>query len=409
DFLSQKAQFTVSYASFALGEDNLVRDKLVPAAPSDPRLAKHHFMLVVGSIEPHKNHVLLLQALKRLKADFGREAPLLVIAGADHQGSPAIDHWLCANPEIAERVIRIRNASDQEILWLYQNALFTLYPSLAEGWGLPVAESFQNGRVCLASNVSSVPEAARGFATLLDPYDPGAWADAIAARLRNPDVLRQEEKRIAEEWRSYSWQQSVGEVLQAVQTFPLRQPDCLNLPVNRLLELSNPENLQIVRDCFASGFHDFEPDGVWQSSLQAKLVVRTPPAGNVGSLCLRLRAFLAPNEAKRERTVTVTVNGTVAGILRVSDQPKTWYLPLPETAKSTWQMTITFDVDRVISPSAAGVSPDERALGIFVYGLGMFSKDVVPSTTQPVKHFKLKLPWLKRAGGRTASTAPVSD
>jgi glycosyltransferase involved in cell wall biosynthesis len=371
DFLRQKMQLTLSGASFPLGEGSALDGSADSTVPAEMRSVSGPFMVVVGSVEPRKNHIVLLQALKRLKAEFGVDAPMLVIAGADHLGSPALDHWLAANPDVADLVIRIRNASDPEIAWLYENALLSLYPSIGEGWGLPVAESCQHGLVCLASDVSSIPEAARGFAVLLDPYDPVAWCDAIAERIREPEILARERRRIVAEWQPRSWQESVSRVLDAVQSFPVRTPKNIDIPINQLLDLSDRESLGILRDYFAEGFHEFEKAGIWQGRVEATLILPPLPAGSVNRISMRLHAFLVPNE--KARTVTLRLNGVPIGTHHVGAKPELYEFSVPDSVDLQRWSTLSIVVNRLTSPRAQGASSDARELGVFVCALGFFS------------------------------------
>ncbi|MDT8349839.1 glycosyltransferase, partial [Roseomonas mucosa] len=65
----------------------------------------------------------------------------------------------------------VRDPSDEELLALYRGCRFTLFPSLFEGWGLPVSESLALGRPCIASNRTSLPEAGGALARYFDPDD----------------------------------------------------------------------------------------------------------------------------------------------------------------------------------------------------------------------------------------------
>jgi glycosyltransferase involved in cell wall biosynthesis len=76
-------------------------------------------------------------------------------------------------------VIIISDASDNELVWLYRNCLAFLFPSLAEGWGMPVTEAVGFGKPVIVSDRTSVPEATLGFGQVL-PLDVDAWVNAIA-------------------------------------------------------------------------------------------------------------------------------------------------------------------------------------------------------------------------------------
>lgn len=389
NFLEEKYLLTLSGAHFPLGDGQLNNINIQPSKPLDSRLGRFPFMLVVGTIEPRKNHLLLLQALKRLKSDFGAKTPYLVIAGKDYIASPALNHWLEKNPEINQLVIRLRDVSDGELSWLYENAFLSLFPSVCEGWGLPVAESFQHGTVCLASNASSIPEAAYGFAVLLDPYDPSAWTEAIAERIRNPEKLKTEQQRILSEWKPQSWEQSVVLALNAVQSFPVRnlhtletsvdeircaqKPDQLDnlisAPLEQTIDLADYDDQRLVRHCFISGFHNPEEGGIWQSKREAQLWFDLTPEKNINRISLQLSA-LTPRGTKRK--ILLRINDSKGTIVSLRNRPKTYHFVVPATAISKGRLLISLSMDYLMSPRSLGMNEDGRDLGVFISSINLF-------------------------------------
>lgn len=103
----------------------------------------------------------------------------MVVAGARGWLSEETMSRLLRTPVFAGVVHHVADASDREIAWLYENCAFTVYPSLYEGWGLPVSESHDFGKVCVTSDRSSLPEAGEGVALLLDPHDRGSWVEQV--------------------------------------------------------------------------------------------------------------------------------------------------------------------------------------------------------------------------------------
>ena len=73
----------------------------------------------------------------------------------------------------------LNHVSDGDLALLYQYAEFTVFPSLYEGWGLPIAESLAFGKFCLASNAASIPEVGGALVEYLDPWDLPAWAERL--------------------------------------------------------------------------------------------------------------------------------------------------------------------------------------------------------------------------------------
>jgi hypothetical protein len=80
------------------------------------------------------------------------------------------------------------------------HTLFTVYSSLYEGWGLPVAESLALGKSCIASDASSLPEVGGDFPEYIDPTDVSAWADRLSFYIDNPDAVREREEKIRSEY-----------------------------------------------------------------------------------------------------------------------------------------------------------------------------------------------------------------
>lgn len=170
-----------------------------PADAPDP---SRSFVLCVGTITYRKNHHLLLDVWQHLMADLGAEnTPLLVIAGARGTVSAETLSRLDRDPVLRRVVTHIEGASDAEIAWLYQNCRFTVYPSLYEGWGIPVTESHDFGKVCIASDRTSLPEAGRGLSLHLDPVDRAAWRRHIEMLWFDAAFREQQESRIAQQHR----------------------------------------------------------------------------------------------------------------------------------------------------------------------------------------------------------------
>ncbi len=92
-----------------------------------------------------------------------------------------------------ENFVVFENVDDQQLNTLYQHALCLVYPSLYEGFGLPVLEAMSNGCPVITSNLTSIPEVAGDAALLIDPKDPGEMLDAVK-KVHNNASLRKELK-----------------------------------------------------------------------------------------------------------------------------------------------------------------------------------------------------------------------
>jgi glycosyltransferase involved in cell wall biosynthesis len=154
-----------------------------PLATLSPKvkeaLGDRDFILCVGTIEIRKNHMVLLNVWRALREELGDSLPLLVIAGRRGWKAEATLALLDEVVAQQEPIRFIEEPSDQDLKYLYSSCLFSIMPSLFEGWGLPVGESLWFGKVCAASNTSSIPEVGGDLCLYFDPHDPDGVSSAI--------------------------------------------------------------------------------------------------------------------------------------------------------------------------------------------------------------------------------------
>ncbi|MFZ0942393.1 MAG: glycosyltransferase family 1 protein [Syntrophobacteraceae bacterium] len=164
------------------------------------------YVLSVGTIQVRKNHQLLYQLWRRFAEEGRDRIPRLVLAGSHGWLTDDLLIQIRTDLKVRESIIVLNSVDDAELSWLYGHAKFTLYPSFYEGWGLPIVESFQHSKPCLASNTSSMPEASQGLATHLDPLDFMTWRQEIIRRFEDPSVPVSESEWIRSHFRPRSWQ-----------------------------------------------------------------------------------------------------------------------------------------------------------------------------------------------------------
>jgi glycosyltransferase involved in cell wall biosynthesis len=186
-----------------------VPDAGIGAATAAEREDIHHLMkrtyaLFVSTFTPRKNHRLLLLAWQRLWSRFGEQTPWLVLAGG---GAPdaATAESLAQPQNFGHRVVRLTGVSDGDLEVLYRHAWLTLYPSLGEGYGLPVAEALARGKVCLATTCGGLAEIAPDLVDVIDAHDPEALAGKLATYLDHPESLRQKEDAIRAKYQPTRW------------------------------------------------------------------------------------------------------------------------------------------------------------------------------------------------------------
>jgi glycosyltransferase involved in cell wall biosynthesis len=163
-------------------------------------------VLVVSTIEIRKNHRLLLRVWRRLLERHGADAvPVLIFAGQIGWMVDDLLADLAASRYLDGKIRHIPDLSDAELRQAYRSCRFTVFPSLSEGWGLPVAESLANGKFCVASNRTSIPEVGGDFVDYFDPSDEDDALAKIERLLFEPGYLAAREARLRTRYRPQSW------------------------------------------------------------------------------------------------------------------------------------------------------------------------------------------------------------
>jgi glycosyltransferase involved in cell wall biosynthesis len=174
------------------------------------------FILAIGAHRPHKNHEVLVRALAKLPAHVS-----LVIVGyidpSFHQPLPR----LVAQLGLQSRVLLVPDVADPWLPAVYRAASVFAFPSLAEGFGMPVLEAMASGVPVVASDIAPIAEVTGSAATLVPPANVAAWTSAIAAILADPVLARHRREAGQGMARSISWEHgaaALGNLLSAVAT-----------------------------------------------------------------------------------------------------------------------------------------------------------------------------------------------
>lgn len=197
--------------AFRLGED---LNCVPPIALTGVALTPRYFILTVGTIEFRKNQALLYQVW-RLAQEEGIELPPLVIVGRLGWLAGDVLYAMREDPLVKGKIYVLTNVGDGELVWLYQNCLFTVFPSLYEGWGLPVAESLAFGRMCLTTRGGAIPEIAGDLLDYFSPYDARACLNLIV-RYLDEATLAAKEQEIRSKYRVWTWDQAFDQFLEAL-------------------------------------------------------------------------------------------------------------------------------------------------------------------------------------------------
>ncbi len=179
-----------------------------------PGLRSGDYVLSVGTIDRRKNQALLLDIWQELIGTLGPEAvPQLVLAG--RQQLAGLDATAASLAE-RQQVLTIADAGDEEIAALYRGCRFTLFPSLAEGYGLPVAESLAFGRLCIASDLPEIREFAGDFAWYFPAGSRQEALRQIRCAITRPEQVAAAERRIAADFVAPTWRETVLSIRRAL-------------------------------------------------------------------------------------------------------------------------------------------------------------------------------------------------
>ena len=232
EFIAREAALVLTISRFSAGElrgflgrrasssPPVVPIRLAGRLPSAaraapvPGLAPGRFVLSVGDVVHRKNHALLVQVWASLAAKSVALPTLVIVGRIDLEGNGLV-RSVKRDKVLRETVRFMPNVDDGALLWLYQHCRYTVFPSLLEGFGLPVAESLSHGKVCLASSAAAIPEAGQGAALTLSPADAAAWATEVA-RLNDDSALATEAARVARLFRPITWSDTASDILEAI-------------------------------------------------------------------------------------------------------------------------------------------------------------------------------------------------
>lgn len=177
------------------------------------RLCKGKFILFVSTIERRKNHEVLYRAYHLLcKQGKGVNLPTLVFVGMQGWGVSELLKDIELDPLTHDLIVQLNHVSDADLAHLYKSSLFCVFPSLYEGWGLPVAEALSFGKAVICSDQGSLPEVGADLVTYVKPWDPQAWADKIYLLFTMDSERIKIEERVKNSYRPRGWVDAATQV-----------------------------------------------------------------------------------------------------------------------------------------------------------------------------------------------------
>jgi len=174
------------------------------------------YVLYISRIEhPGKNHAGLIRAFSDLKAS--EHIPhSLVLTGSDWDRAEEV-HRVADKSPYSDDIVFTGFAPTEDIPLLYCGADIFVFPSLYEGFGMPILEAMASGIPVACSNISSMPEVAGDTGILFDPYDEQSITEAMRRLLTDPDLLNVCRERGLERAKKYTWSATAALTLKVLR------------------------------------------------------------------------------------------------------------------------------------------------------------------------------------------------
>jgi glycosyltransferase involved in cell wall biosynthesis len=171
------------------------------------------FLLHVGDLHERRNLGVIVEAMFEARRHFGSAPALsLVLAGVDR----GVGDALCALAEeqgARDAVVRLGPVGEPLLRSLYHCATALVYPSLYEGFGLPLLEAMASGTPVIASRAAAIPEVVADAGMLVEPEDTAAWADAIVKVVNDEHLREQLRTRGLARASTFTWERTARATL----------------------------------------------------------------------------------------------------------------------------------------------------------------------------------------------------
>jgi len=195
------------------GVDHFMSPAMQQQKPHKTAGVTKPYFLAVGSANPSKNFARLVEAFKI--SGVGKTHSLIIVGG----GNAGVFFSEAINS--TENVVLLGRVSDDELKTLYQEAFAFLFPSLYEGFGIPLLEAMVCGCPILASNAASVPEVCGSSVIYFDPEDVTSISKAILEIIRNPSIAIELRSKGFIQAQKFSWEHSIDQLLESLKEFKL--------------------------------------------------------------------------------------------------------------------------------------------------------------------------------------------
>ena len=202
-FKKSKLAYIYNGTNFELLKAEAIRNFILPSK----------YVLCVSRWQPHKNIDTLILAVHEMEHFLKSTGTKIVLVGKP-VGDYDLPGRLIANFKLESHVIVLSDLSDENIAYLYDNALLNIFPSIHEGFGLSVLEGMARGCVSMVHKYTSTSEIAGESGINLDMRDLSSFVSTFQDVVQNPDFLKIKKLKAEKLSRDYTWEKSVKKLMQ---------------------------------------------------------------------------------------------------------------------------------------------------------------------------------------------------
>lgn len=204
------------------------------------------YILCVGTLEPRKNHKLVLDAFDK---KLGTQGINLVFAGRRGWNVDGLLSRIDSHPKKNKNFFFLEGENDETIAYLYEHAFVVVFPTFDEGFGLPLVEALLKGKVCAVSNVPVMREVGGRACDYFDPKSCESLSTLIESYLKNNELYEQCEKR-AKEYKAVLWDdvaEKIREAILSIKNDKTTEKRMKEISVNQIMD-------SIRKDISAKGY-----------------------------------------------------------------------------------------------------------------------------------------------------------
>jgi glycosyltransferase involved in cell wall biosynthesis len=213
----------------------------------DSNLPKVPYYVVLGTVEPRKNHALLLNVWR----NWGGEAALLVVIGQPGWDNESVITELRDDNKLGSRVVWMRDVNDEQLKSFVAGARALLFPSFVEGFGIPLAEALALGTPVIAGNLAVYKEFAGHVPLYLPPDDEASWLQAVRDYLPINSPQRAAQIQKLTSLRLPTWAQHFNQVDDLLHSLNL--VDSTDTAKRMQLGRENAKGFRCVKSRFCKG------------------------------------------------------------------------------------------------------------------------------------------------------------